>query len=143
MTTYKRHGNLWTINELLSLQREYELLEWSIQDISTKHQRSVTSILFKLQQEGFILSFNDARGFLEPKFQITGVDCNDESESNEVFEYSFQNEDTISETSEINKLSERVWGLETSVGEIGTMVKQMFDSMISSKPKKRFQLRKD
>ena len=59
----KRNGNKWTVNEVLALQREYELLEWTIQEISAKHQRSIGSILFKLTAEGFIPSWNDARGF--------------------------------------------------------------------------------
>ena len=63
MTAYKRGGNKWTVNELLSLQREYELLEMSIQQIAAKHERSITSILFKLETEGFIDSWNSARGF--------------------------------------------------------------------------------
>ena len=32
MSNYNRSGNKWNINELLSLQREYELLELTIQD---------------------------------------------------------------------------------------------------------------
>ena len=46
----KRHNFKWNINELLSLQREYELLEMTIQDISAKHERTVVAILYKLQQ---------------------------------------------------------------------------------------------
>ena len=63
MITINRNGNKWTINEILSLQREYELLEWSVQQIAEKHQRSIIAILFKLHSEGFIDSWNDARGF--------------------------------------------------------------------------------
>ena len=36
-TMNKRAGNKWTINEILQLQREYELLEWTIQQIAEKH----------------------------------------------------------------------------------------------------------
>ena len=63
MTEYKRKGNKWTINELLQLQREYELLEWTVQQIAEKHQRSVTAILYKLEDEGFVNSFSNARGY--------------------------------------------------------------------------------
>ena len=31
-TTTNRIGNKWTVNEVLSLQREYELLNWSIEE---------------------------------------------------------------------------------------------------------------
>jgi hypothetical protein len=30
----KRNGNKWTVNEVLTLQREYELLNMSIQEIA-------------------------------------------------------------------------------------------------------------
>jgi FkbM family methyltransferase len=63
MTEYKRKGNKWTINELLQLQREYELLEWTVQQIAEKHQRSVTAILYRLEDEGFVNSFSNARGY--------------------------------------------------------------------------------
>ena len=63
MNTNKRNGNRWTVNELLSLQREYELLEWNIQQIAEKHQRTERAILFRLDSEGIITSWNDARGF--------------------------------------------------------------------------------
>ena len=36
-----RHGNRWNVDEVLSLQREYELLEWTVQQIADKHKRSV------------------------------------------------------------------------------------------------------
>ncbi len=53
----------WNINELLRLQREYELLELDIHEISLLHQRSIRSILFKLEKEGFICNWDQARGF--------------------------------------------------------------------------------
>jgi hypothetical protein len=60
---FKRHNKKWGVNELIALQREYELLGWDIQEIATKHERSVKSILFKLKQEGFIDNWNSAKGF--------------------------------------------------------------------------------
>lgn len=52
MTTYKRFGNRWTINECLQLQREFELLELSIDKIAERHQRTPNAIMIKLNQEG-------------------------------------------------------------------------------------------
>ncbi len=63
MNTFKRRGNKWSVNELLQLQREYELLEWTVQEIADKHQRSVTAILYRLEDEGFINSWSEARGY--------------------------------------------------------------------------------
>jgi len=64
MTT--REGKKWSVNETLRLQREYELLELDVYDISKLHERSVRSILFRLQKEGFIEDFVSARGY-EPE----------------------------------------------------------------------------
>lgn len=49
----KRTGKKWNVNEILSLQREYELLQMSIDDIATKHKRTPTAIMYKLHEEGF------------------------------------------------------------------------------------------
>ena len=167
MTTYKRHGYRWTVNEMLSLQREYELLEWTIQQIAEKHQRSVNSILFKLEEEGFINSWNDARGFEQSYFQENYTmnknvnsgtqDCDGESECDEEACDDDGDEDYVDEgdededydeddydddvshdnSSEVTKLAERVWTLEATVSDISFMVKQMFDTMVNTKPKKR------
>ena len=52
MTNYKRVGAKWTINECLRLQREYELLKLSIDEIAALHQRSPQAIMYKLDAEG-------------------------------------------------------------------------------------------
>jgi len=119
-----RRGNKWTINELLSLQREYELLEWTIEQIADKHQRSVEAILFKLESEGFINSWNDARGFDPQQYQQTWNTAGSEEVCNC---------DVTDDISEVDKLTERVWNLETSVSQINSLVKQMFDEMVSRK----------
>ena len=54
MTTHSRYGNRWTVNEVLSLQREFELLGLSIDEIAQKHKRTPNAIMYKLDQEGFI-----------------------------------------------------------------------------------------
>lgn len=48
-----RAGFKWTVNEILSLQREFELLGWTIDEIALKHKRTPNSIMYKLDQEGF------------------------------------------------------------------------------------------
>ena len=154
--TSRRQGNKWTINELLSLQREYELLEFTVQQIAEKHERSENAILYKLESEGLIDSWNDARGFNSEDYQNdttfssteqdedvdqeVGGDDNDE-------EYQFEeadddDEDISDDESEVEKLTERVWSLETSVGEISSMVKNIY-SILSGKQtnKKRKPLR--
>lgn len=48
-----RYGRKWTIPETLALQREFELLKWSIDEIAEQHRRSPEAIMRKLDQEGF------------------------------------------------------------------------------------------
>jgi hypothetical protein len=146
-----RHGNRWTVNETLSLQREYELLEWTIQQIAASHQRTVRAILFKLEQEEFIPTWYDARGYdifaVEEVSQSEStwrdVECcdevDDEKDGDYVDECDEEDDDEYEDEdddSEVAKLSERVWSLETSVNDIGSMVKQLFDYMLHKKSKK-------
>ena len=156
----RRQGNKWTINELISLQREYELLELTVQQIAEKHQRSETAILYKLESEGLIDSWNSARGFVSEDYQ-NSVSSNkeqvnydeaedveeccggDDDEEYQFVEEAESDDDDISEDeSEVEKLTERVWSLETSVGEISSMVKNIY-SMLAAKQssKKRKPLR--
>ena len=156
----RRQGNKWTINELISLQREYELLELTVQEIAEKHQRSETAILYKLESEGLIESWNSARGFVSEDYQ-NSVSSNkvqvnydeaedveeccggDDDEEYQFVEEAESDDDDISDDeSEVEKLTERVWSLETSVGEISSMVKNIY-SMLAAKQssKKRKPLR--
>ncbi len=52
MKRYSRAGFKWSINEVLSLQREFELLGWDIDQIAAKHKRSPDAIIYKLDNEG-------------------------------------------------------------------------------------------
>lgn len=116
MSTTHRNGNKWTIPEILSLQREFELLELSISEIAIKHQRTERAILFKLKAEGFYSSVDN------------------DSEISETDIKNIVSNDIISENdSSIDNLSERVWNLETSVKEMGSMVKELFDSWVAKK----------
>ena len=156
----RRQGNKWTINELISLQREYELLELTVQEIAGRHQRSETAILYKLESEGLIESWNSARGFVSEDYQNSvssnKVEVNydeaedveeccggDDDEEYQFVEEAESDDDDISDDeSEVEKLTERVWSLETSVGEISSMVKNIY-SMLAAKQssKKRKPLR--
>jgi len=52
MDKCKRFRNRWTIKECLNLQREFELLKLSIDDIALKHKRTPNAIIFKLDEQG-------------------------------------------------------------------------------------------
>lgn len=53
-----RHANKWTVNECLSLNREFELLKLTMPEIALRHGRTVNAIMFKIQAEGWA-SYND------------------------------------------------------------------------------------
>ena len=61
--TYTRANKKWTVNELLTLQREYELLELDISEIAQLHNRSPNAIMYKLESEGFVDDYRNARGY--------------------------------------------------------------------------------
>ena len=143
-TTTKRSGNKWTINELLTLQREYELLEWSVYQIAEKHQRTVMAILCRLKSEGFITSFKLARGFDVQAYKksiTTDNNSDDEDVDDDSSEYvdnqSDDDDDNDDEhdyekEDEVDHLTDRVWSLQTSVNEISSIVKNIF-GLLSNK----------
>jgi uncharacterized protein (UPF0335 family) len=151
----KRQGNKWTINEMLSLHREYELLGLTVQEIADKHQRSETAILYKLESEGLIDSWNNSRGFDSKEFQnsvsFTSKEVEEDQEvgGDDDEEYQFDegvesaDDDISDDESEVEKLAERVWSLETSVSEISSMVKNIYGLLSDKKSsnKKRKPLR--
>lgn len=156
----KRHNFKWNINEILSLQREYELLEMSIQDISAKHGRTVVSILYRLQQEGFIETWVDARGYQEfsktQSYLVGSLDCeesvsqnNNDSDSDyeeeldedyveDEDEDEFIDVDEDEDDENISSLNQRVWSLENAVNDIKGVIGSLLSRFnTSSKPLKK------
>jgi hypothetical protein len=151
-----RVGFRWNINECLTLQREYELLELTVQEIAIRHKRSVNAILCKLEQEGFISNWTEARGYSSNVNQtvdnilvnecFSNEDDDDEDEEQELgnddssdYVYNEEESDDDDESfdeekqDKIEELTSRVWSLETSVNDIKNMVKQLFDSFVFNK----------
>ena len=56
---FKRHGFRWTIPEILQLQREYELIGLSIEDIAFLHNRSEQAIITRIELEGFSCEYSE------------------------------------------------------------------------------------
>ena len=144
MTTYRRSGFKWSINELLSLQREYELLEWTVQEIAAKHERSVEAILFRLESEGFINSWNSARGYNQIDYQnaIEGgdslesncednevVDEDEDEDSEAVYEEDVSSICDAPPNEDIQTLTDRVSSLESVIFDVKVMIAQMMESM--------------
>jgi len=158
MSTTKRNGNKWTIQETLSLQREYELLEWTVQEIAAKHERSVNAILFKLLAENFVSSWNDARGFNlkqhaaamlgqdaatdddEDEDECECDDVNDDDYVEDELNFEADDEDEDDEyVDDDTSDAEEPWNLKDSITEISNLVKMMFDTMVAAKDNSRTQ----
>lgn len=156
MNTYRRAGFKWSINEILSLQREFELLGWDINKIAEKHNRSPEAIMYKLDQEGFAdynvlySNYNDLNAPIPVSRKPTTAlnllseyddsDNDDETICDEDDEEYFDNEEDEDndeedndEEDEVANLSERVNGLEYSISEIKDMIKSMISSFSSQK----------
>lgn len=68
---YKRNRKRWTVNECLELQREFELLEWSIDEIAIKHKRTPNAIMNKLDKEGFANYMELSKEYYKSNMQLT------------------------------------------------------------------------
>lgn len=130
-----RSGNRWTVNELLALQREYELLGWDVERIATKHGRSVNAIMYKLDQEG-IASFNElyqqnVNMNLEEE-EESECDSDSESESDCVSdEDSYVSvEQNYNSFKENDALSTRVKMLEENINLINYRLEKISESLI-------------
>ena len=147
----KRHYFKWNINEIIQLQREYELLELSIQEIAKLHCRSVRAILCKLQQEDFIKHWEDTKGYEEymNSDDVCELDENSDSDSDYESEGNTDNEsvsDTDTDTSsyassefdtlfshkdiskEVSKDFEKLNNIQLSMSYLSNMIKKLFDS---------------
>ena len=89
-----RSGFKWTVNECLRLEREYDLLKLSVEDIALLHLRTPFAIMYKLDEEG-IADFNDLyEGNMNQESDADASEAEDEeSEASEA-------EDAESEASE-------------------------------------------
>jgi hypothetical protein len=152
MSTRNRIGNKWSINEVLSLQREYELLGWDIDQIAEKHGRTANAIMYKLDQEGFadynVLfsnyhyhSSNEKTAVsriqkpmaLEPSLSDDDDDTVVDDEHDEDYvddgEDEYEDDDDDEEEDEEDPLTERVAKLECGLDEIKHMLKMLTSSV--------------
>lgn len=135
-TTPRRSGFKWNTTEILSLQRDYELLELTIQDIALKHERSVEGILYKLYNEQLINDFHLARGYSE---FAESVHCDSSSDYEEdLVTPSIDVSEDVYDSNCISLLTERVNNLETSVNDINYILTKILRNSI---PKSKRKLR--
>jgi len=138
-----RVGFRWNVNEILSLQREFELLGWSIDEIAQKHKRTPNAIMLKLDQEGFAdynvlysdYYFNNI--MTNENTSNLSLEHNNNYEDNESqLDYDSEDEEHVEnadcEDNDEVSLSERVYCLEESVSEIRDIIKQMMKTFNKS-----------
>jgi len=145
MSNYKRNGNRWTVNEVLSLQREYELLGLSIDEIADKHGRSPKSIMFKLDSEGFA-NYNEVRMkynskssaniqakdvVLEPSLSEDEDDEQDDDKDEDFIDNGEDDESDYDDEDD-DPLSKRVAKLESGLDEIKEMLRSLTKSKTSA-----------
>jgi hypothetical protein len=139
-----RAGFKWTVNEILSLQREFELLGWSIDQIAIKHKRTPNAIMYKLDQEGFAdynvlySNYHNINSKMQIKktpslslnydydTEIEDSDVDDDKNDEDYVDNPDEDDDDDEDEDEdqIANLSERVSALEESVSEIRDFIKQ-------------------
>uniref|UniRef100_A0A6C0DGV5 Uncharacterized protein n=1 Tax=viral metagenome TaxID=1070528 RepID=A0A6C0DGV5_9ZZZZ len=157
MNTIKRSHCRWTVNELIQLQREYELLEMSIQQIAKIHKRSVRAILCRLEQEYFIENWEQARGFSElielnddikvsiekdTQTMSPSMSLQEEEQEEEQEDESISTTSSDSESITSNKKDEidnRLFNLEKSFSYLSNMVKQLFEKKVTRDVKPKLQ----
>jgi len=138
MSNHNRFGNRWTINEVLSLQREFELLGLGIDEMAEKHRRTPNAIMFKLAHEGFAdynvlyTNYHDLNSAMPvsrtSKFDTINflIDIGDEGdEGDEDYEDDEDDEDDEDYEENDHPLSRRVAKLETGLDEIKKMLKDI------------------
>lgn len=100
MSQYTRNRKRWTINECLNLQREFELLELSIDEISLKHKRTPNAIMQKLDKEGFA-NYN----VLYSEYYKLGVENNSLAEENNNLTFTANENADTNENENVNENS--------------------------------------
>jgi len=131
-----RHCFNWTTSESLRLEREYDLLELDVNEIAIMHQRSVNAIVHRLQAEGIIDRFADARGYDMTSARKSVIDEDqddsdseyeaeadededeDEDQDDSDSEYEFEADEDEDEKKDdvlIKRLQQRVAQLETTI----------------------------
>lgn len=142
MSNRSRIGNKWTVNEVLSLQREFELLGWDIDQIASKHKRTPEGIMNKLDAEGFAdynvlysnyhnLNSKMAASVVSKTQELNLVledndesDCDDDQDEDYVDNGEEDDEDE-DEDEDDDPLSRRVTNLESRLDDIKIMLQNL------------------
>jgi hypothetical protein len=109
MQNPSRHNFKWSINEILALHREYDLLKLSVQEIANKHQRTPHAIIYKLVNENIIYYEKNEDNIVEGGIDDSELeyDNDDDDEEEEDDDDGDEEEDeTATEDESFNNVSE-------------------------------------
>ena len=98
----QRTGFKWTVNECLRLEREYDLLKLSVEEIALLHQRSPYAIMYKLDEEG-IAEFNQLYQQTYPNKESSAVEESYQDDVASESEASVEEEDEADEADEADE----------------------------------------
>jgi hypothetical protein len=128
-----RSGYKWTVNECLRLEREYDLLKMSVEDIALLHRRTPFAIMYKLDAEG-IADFNDLyegnmdqdESSIEEEEEEEEDEDEDEEEEDEEDEEPLQSHSTVSDSDneefDIYNLKQQVGIISKQLRSLTTLV---------------------
>jgi hypothetical protein len=131
-TSFKRFRNRWTIREILQLQREFELLKLSIDEIALRHQRTPNAIMYKLDREGlgdYNVLYSNYHNLNSPMEVIRkhtydefeGQSCNEFLDFNEINEDDEDDDDD--DDDEVKILKEHIVKLENQIESLIKLTK--------------------
>lgn len=144
MSTHTRNGFRWSVNEILSLQREFELLGWTIDQIAEKHKRTPNAIMYKLDQEGFadynelyseLYGHNNSNISLKYNEDDEDDDSqlDDDDDDEDYVDDSHGDSDSDSENeTDISNIQERLDRVEDTLSFIKGMLQQLTQKSFSS-----------
>ena len=130
-----RSGFKWTVNECLRLEREYDLLKLSVDEIALLHKRSPYAIICKLDYEG-IADFNEIYQQTYPNDvsdEESAVDDDDSYHDQEL------EDDNQSEVSEEESSNDNIYDLKEQVRmltkQLSNLTAIVYKSLIKSSSK--------
>jgi hypothetical protein len=120
-----RSGFKWTVNECLRLEREYDLLKLSVEDIALLHRRTPFAIMYKLDEEG-IANFNDLyEGNMDQDESSIEDDEDDVDEQEEDEEEEEEEEEPVQSHSTVSDSDNEEFDIYNLKQQVGIISKQL------------------
>ena len=132
-----RSGFKWNVNECLRLQREYELLGLSIDEIASLHGRSPLSIMYKLDAEGFddfntlYSNYNKLNGHIATKQEQPTLDNDDVNDNNDESQSTVSSIEDEDDSYDIDSIKNHVSRLEKQIINLTELITKNKSSMFS------------